>query len=84
MSSLLQNLFASRAEQYAGLLVPEIKAVWTQCACSALPMNTFFQILGGYVFDAFLTPWTLLIKALGLALAVASGLSLGKEVGESI
>ncbi|RDB23755.1 H(+)/Cl(-) exchange transporter 3 [Hypsizygus marmoreus] len=36
-------------------------------------------ILGGYVFDAFLTPWTLLIKALGLALAVASGLSLGKE-----
>jgi hypothetical protein len=38
------------------------------------------QILGGYVFDAFLSPWTLLIKALGLALAVASGLSLGKEV----
>ncbi|PPQ91494.1 hypothetical protein CVT25_013751 [Psilocybe cyanescens] len=36
-------------------------------------------ILGGYVFDAFLGPWTLLIKALGLALAVASGLSLGKE-----
>ncbi|KAG6828920.1 hypothetical protein H0H92_006306 [Tricholoma furcatifolium] len=36
-------------------------------------------ILGGYVFDAFLSPWTLLIKALGLALAVASGLSLGKE-----
>jgi hypothetical protein len=30
--------------------------------------------------DAFLSPWTLLIKALGLALAVASGLSLGKEV----
>lgn len=29
--------------------------------------------------DAFLSPWTLLIKALGLALAVASGLSLGKE-----
>ncbi|KZV63169.1 Cl-channel protein, partial [Peniophora sp. CONT] len=36
-------------------------------------------ILGGYVFDSFLGPWTLLIKALGLALAVASGLSLGKE-----
>jgi len=36
-------------------------------------------ILGGYVLDAFLTPWTLIIKALGLALAVASGLSLGKE-----
>lgn len=36
-------------------------------------------ILRGYVFDTFLSPWTLLIKALGLALAVASGLSLGKE-----
>ncbi|EKM50668.1 uncharacterized protein PHACADRAFT_264052 [Phanerochaete carnosa HHB-10118-sp] len=36
-------------------------------------------ILRGYVFDAFLSPWTLFIKALGLALAVASGLSLGKE-----
>ncbi|KAJ7173729.1 Cl-channel protein [Mycena filopes] len=36
-------------------------------------------ILGGYVFTAFLSPWTLLIKAVGLALAVASGLSLGKE-----
>ncbi|KAF9508161.1 hypothetical protein BS47DRAFT_1373732 [Hydnum rufescens UP504] len=37
------------------------------------------SILNGYVLDAFLGPWTLLIKALGLALAVASGLSLGKE-----
>ncbi|KAJ6561232.1 Cl-channel protein [Mycena vulgaris] len=36
-------------------------------------------ILGGYVLTSFLTPWTLLIKAIGLALAVASGLSLGKE-----
>ncbi|KAI8996437.1 chloride channel [Trametes punicea] len=36
-------------------------------------------ILSGYVLDAFLGPWVLLIKALGLALAVASGLSLGKE-----
>lgn len=38
------------------------------------------QILGGYVFDSFLSGWTLLIKALGLALSVSSGLSLGKEV----
>ncbi|KAF9069790.1 chloride channel [Rhodocollybia butyracea] len=36
-------------------------------------------IIGGYILDSYLTPWTLLIKALGLALAVASGLSLGKE-----
>ncbi|KAG8945624.1 hypothetical protein FRC04_000671 [Tulasnella sp. 424] len=36
-------------------------------------------ILGGLVLDEFLSAWTLLIKALGLALSVASGLSLGKE-----
>ncbi|KAG9047713.1 hypothetical protein FS837_001677 [Tulasnella sp. UAMH 9824] len=36
-------------------------------------------ILGGLVLDEFLSAWTLLIKALGLALSVGSGLSLGKE-----
>ncbi|BGP25738.1 chloride channel [Rhodotorula toruloides] len=36
-------------------------------------------LLGGSVMDGFLSPNTLLIKSLGLPLAVASGLSLGKE-----
>ncbi|GAA6013991.1 hypothetical protein JCM11491_003479 [Sporobolomyces phaffii] len=36
-------------------------------------------LLGGFVMDGFLSPVTLLIKSLGLPLAVASGLSLGKE-----
>ncbi|BGP17587.1 chloride channel [Rhodosporidiobolus nylandii] len=36
-------------------------------------------LLGGYVMTGFLSPWTLIIKSLGLPLAVASGLSLGKE-----
>ncbi|GAB1518480.1 chloride channel [Rhizoctonia solani] len=36
-------------------------------------------ILNGYVLDLFLSPWTLLVKGVGLALAVGSGLSLGKE-----
>ncbi|KAI8911081.1 chloride channel [Gorgonomyces haynaldii] len=36
-------------------------------------------ILGGFIIRKFLSLWTLLIKCLGLALAVASGLSLGKE-----
>ncbi|BGP49381.1 chloride channel [Rhodotorula kratochvilovae] len=36
-------------------------------------------LLGGYVMRGFLSPMTLLIKSLGLPLAVASGLSLGKE-----
>lgn len=36
-------------------------------------------ILGGYIIVGFLSGWTLLVKAIGLPLAVASGLSLGKE-----
>ncbi|KAI0286118.1 chloride channel [Russula aff. rugulosa BPL654] len=44
-----------------------------------LPVPEIKAIIGGYVFDSFLSSWTLLIKALGLALSVSSGLSLGKE-----
>ncbi|OLY84115.1 putative chloride channel protein [Smittium mucronatum] len=36
-------------------------------------------VLGGFHMDKFLDSWTLLIKSSGLALAVASGLSVGKE-----
>lgn len=36
-------------------------------------------ILSGYVFQHYLSAWTLAIKAIGLAFAVGSGLSLGKE-----
>ncbi|KAA1098552.1 hypothetical protein PGT21_036394 [Puccinia graminis f. sp. tritici] len=36
-------------------------------------------ILSGYTFQHYLSAWTLVIKAIGLAFAVGSGLSLGKE-----
>ncbi|KAJ5805246.1 hypothetical protein N7474_011133 [Penicillium riverlandense] len=36
-------------------------------------------VLGGFVIRHFMGPWTLAIKSLGLCLAVASGLWLGKE-----
>ncbi|KAF7537101.1 hypothetical protein G7054_g3975 [Neopestalotiopsis clavispora] len=36
-------------------------------------------MLGGFIIRRFLGGWTLLIKSLGLALAVASGMWLGKE-----
>lgn len=36
-------------------------------------------ILNGYILQNFFSGWTLLIKALGITLSVASGLSLGKE-----
>lgn len=36
-------------------------------------------VLSGFVIRNFLGPWTLVIKSLGLPLAIASGLSVGKE-----
>lgn len=36
-------------------------------------------ILGGFILPDFLSPRTLLVKAIGLCLAVSSGLSVGKE-----
>lgn len=36
-------------------------------------------ILSGFVIHGYLGGWTLLTKSIGLALSVASGLSLGKE-----
>ena len=36
-------------------------------------------IIAGFVMKGFLGGWTLLIKAIGLPLAIASGLSVGKE-----
>lgn len=36
-------------------------------------------VLGGFVIRRFMGGWTLVIKSLGLCLAVASGLWLGKE-----
>ena len=36
-------------------------------------------ILGGIAIKGFLSPRTLIVKAIGLSLAVSSGLSLGKE-----
>lgn len=36
-------------------------------------------IIAGFVMTNFLGPWTLAIKSIGLPLAIASGLSVGKE-----
>ncbi|KAI1000460.1 H(+)/Cl(-) exchange transporter 3 [Podosphaera aphanis] len=36
-------------------------------------------VLGGFVIRRFMGPWTLIVKSLGLCLAVASGMWLGKE-----
>ncbi|KAJ7355661.1 Cl-channel protein [Mycena albidolilacea] len=76
--ALLQSfVYVSLAVAFAGSAAVLVKTYAPYAFHTGIP--EIKAILGGYVLTAFLTPWTLLIKALGLALAVASGLSLGKE-----
>jgi hypothetical protein len=81
--SLLNISFILVSNQFP---VPEIKAVSriTRLGIRFFDNHRVLKILGGYVFDSFLSSWTLLIKALGLALSVSSGLSLGKEVKSTL
>ncbi|PCH36364.1 Cl-channel protein [Wolfiporia cocos MD-104 SS10] len=76
--SLLQSfIYVALAVAFAGSAAVLVKTYAPYAFHTGIP--EIKAILNGYVLDAFLSPWTLLIKALGLALAVASGLSLGKE-----
>ncbi|KAJ7626366.1 Cl-channel protein [Mycena polygramma] len=76
--SLLHTfVYVALAVAFAGSAAVLVKSYAPYAFHTGIP--EIKAILGGYVLTAFLTPWTLLIKALGLALAVASGLSLGKE-----
>ncbi|PFH51941.1 hypothetical protein AMATHDRAFT_39855 [Amanita thiersii Skay4041] len=78
LQSLLQAfVYIALAIAFAGSAAVLVKAYAPYAFHTGIP--EIKAILGGYVFDTFLTPWTLLIKAVGLALTVASGLSLGKE-----
>ncbi|KAJ7623517.1 Cl-channel protein [Roridomyces roridus] len=76
--SLLHSfVYVSLAVAYAGSAAVLVKTYAPYAFHTGIP--EIKAILGGYVLTAFLSPWTLLIKGLGLALSVASGLSLGKE-----
>ncbi|KAJ7493396.1 Cl-channel protein [Mycena galericulata] len=76
--SLLHSfVYVSLAVAFAGSAAVLVKSYAPYAFHTGIP--EIKAILGGYVLTAFLSPWTLLIKAIGLALAVASGLSLGKE-----
>ena len=44
-----------------------------------LPHSQVKTILSGFVMRGYLGAWTLLVKAVGMVLAVGAGLSLGKE-----
>ncbi|KZP21056.1 Cl-channel protein [Athelia psychrophila] len=76
--SLLHSfVYVTLAVLFAGISAILVKSYAPYAFHTGIP--EIKAILGGYVLDRFLSPWTLLIKSLGLALAVASGLSLGKE-----
>ncbi|KAH8832275.1 Cl-channel protein [Flagelloscypha sp. PMI_526] len=76
--SLLQSLvYVSLAVAFATSAAFLVKTYAPYAFHTGIP--EIKAILGGYVLDSFLSPWTLLIKSLTLALSVASGLSLGKE-----
>jgi H+/Cl- antiporter ClcA len=47
-----------------------------------LPLPLLFQvktILSGFIIRGYLGAWTLLVKSVGMVMAVGAGLSLGKE-----
>jgi chloride channel 3/4/5 len=78
LQSLLQStVYISLGVLFAGTASTLVVSYAPYAFHTGIP--EVIAILGGYVLDGFLTPWTLLIKALGVVLAVASGLSLGKE-----
>lgn len=60
------------------LLAASLVRMFAPYACgSGIP--EIKTILSGFIIRGYLGKWTLLIKAVGIMLAVASGLSLGKE-----
>ncbi|EPT02984.1 hypothetical protein FOMPIDRAFT_1159568 [Fomitopsis schrenkii] len=78
VQSLLQSsIYVLLAIAFAASAAVLVKAYAPYAFHTGIP--EIKAILDGYVLDSFLSPWTLLIKTLGVALAVASGLSLGKE-----
>ncbi|GAA5971664.1 hypothetical protein JCM21900_003889 [Sporobolomyces salmonicolor] len=60
-----------------GLPMPRVRKTLYFAAGSGIP--EIKTILSGFVIRGYLGSWTLGVKAVGLALSVASGLSLGKE-----
>ena len=60
----------------AGSGIPEIKTILSG---QLVVVNEGLRSLSGFVIHGYLGGWTLLTKSVGLALSVASGLSLGKS-----
>ena len=57
----------------------QYKAEFNFCDILLHPLLQIKTILSGFIIRGYLGKWTLMIKTITLVLAVASGLSLGKE-----
>lgn len=56
-----------------------MRVAWGPCDITLLRSAQIKTILSGFIIRGYLGKWTLMIKTITLVLAVASGLSLGKE-----
>lgn len=56
-----------------------MRVAWGPCDIICLRCAQIKTILSGFIIRGYLGKWTLMIKTITLVLAVASGLSLGKE-----
>ena len=74
MNYLLYILFAALFSMTAATLVKSFAPYAAGSGISEIKC-----IIAGFVMKGFLGAWTLLIKSIGLPLAIASGLSVGKE-----
>lgn len=78
MSSLFHYLvYILSSVIFAGIAALLVKAFAPFAFHTGIP--EIKVILSGYIFQHYLSAWTLVIKAIGLSFAVGSGLSLGKE-----
>jgi len=72
-------MFILIAVSFAWLCALFVKRLAPYAAGSGIPEVK--TILSGFIIRGYFDLWTLMVKATGMVLAVAAGLSLGKEVG---
>jgi chloride channel 3/4/5 len=53
--------------------------LWGVVHVTCLHLSQIKTILSGFIIRGYLGKWTLIIKSVGIMLAVSAGLSLGKE-----
>lgn len=76
------GVYVLSAIMYAAVAAVLVKNFAPYAGGSGIPEVK--TMLGGFTMRRFLGGWTLLVKCIGLALSVGSGMVLGKEVGDGV